>query len=73
MGPVSGVRVCPRCGILRHLKHIRELITQAGRYDTTCTRLLCFSGAGFNDKAQAAAEGSPRIQLVDLVGLYGQV
>ncbi|WP_406515438.1 hypothetical protein OH809_20575 [Streptomyces sp. NBC_00873] len=28
----------------------------AGRYDTSRTRLLCFSGAGFNDKAYAAAE-----------------
>lgn len=37
------------------LRHIRDLITQAGRYDTTRTQLICFSGAGFNDKARVAA------------------
>ncbi|MER6089496.1 hypothetical protein [Streptomyces bluensis] len=57
---------------IERLMHIRELIAQGGRYDTTGTRLLCFSGAGFNDKAHAAAESSPSIQLVDLAGLYAQ-
>ncbi|MZE77309.1 AAA family ATPase [Streptomyces xinghaiensis] len=57
---------------IERLKHIRELIARAGRYDTTSTRLLCFSGAGFNDKAYAAAEASPSVQLVGLNSLYGR-
>ncbi|WP_176930134.1 hypothetical protein [Actinacidiphila guanduensis] len=42
------------------------------RYDTTNTRLMCFSGAGFNDKAHAAA-ADPAVRLIDLATLYGQV
>jgi hypothetical protein len=38
---------------IERLMYIRDLIAQGGRYDTTRTRLLCFSGAGFNDKAHA--------------------
>jgi len=53
------------------LRHLRELIGRSGRYDTTGTRLLCFSGAGFNDKARAAAAASPDIRLIDLATLYG--
>jgi uncharacterized protein len=56
---------------IERLRHIRELITQAGRYDTTGTRLLCLSGAGFNDKAYAAAQADPDIRLVNLEALYG--
>lgn len=56
---------------IERLQHIRGLITQAGRYDTTGTRLLCLSGAGFNDKAYAAAQADPDIQLVSLEALYG--
>ncbi|MFG2563567.1 ATP-binding protein [Streptomyces sp. NPDC048496] len=57
---------------LERLRHIRDLVTQAGRYDTAHTRLLCFSGAGFNDKLRAAAEASPDVQLIDLAQLYGR-
>lgn len=57
---------------IERLRHIRDLITQAGRYDTTQTRLVCFSGAGFNDKAQALAEASPDIGLIDPAMLYGR-
>lgn len=35
---------------IERLRHIRDLITRIGRYDTTSTRLICFSRAGFNDK-----------------------
>jgi AAA+ ATPase superfamily predicted ATPase len=52
------------------LRRIRDLITRAGRYDTTNTRLLCFTGADFNAKARAAA--SPDIHLITLPTLYGQ-
>jgi hypothetical protein len=34
--------------------------------------LICFSGAGFNDKARIAADTTPGIQLIDLAALYGQ-
>jgi AAA+ ATPase superfamily predicted ATPase len=54
------------------LRHIRDLITRAGRYDTSHTKLVCFSGAGFNDKARQAATSSPDLHLVDLPALYGQ-
>jgi uncharacterized protein len=55
------------------LRHIRELVTLAGRSDTTSTRLMCFGGAGFNDKAHAAAAADPDIRLIDLTTLYGEV
>ncbi|GAA0953610.1 ATP-binding protein [Actinocorallia libanotica] len=58
---------------LQRLHHIRDLITRTGRYDTTHTKLLCFSGAGFNDKALTAADASPDIHLIDLPVLYGRV
>lgn len=51
------------------LRAVRDLITRAGRYDTTHTRLLCFTGAAFNDKARAAA--SSDVQLITLPSLYG--
>jgi hypothetical protein len=33
---------------------------------------MCFSGAGFNDKAHAAAATNPDIRLIDLETLYNQ-
>ncbi|WP_067682196.1 AAA family ATPase [Nocardia miyunensis] len=56
-------------GHLERLGHIRDVIARNGRYDTSRTKLLCFSGAGFNRKA-AAAE-SDQVVLVDLPMLYG--
>jgi AAA+ ATPase superfamily predicted ATPase len=53
---------------IERLQHIRALIAQTGRYDTSRTRLLCFSGAGFNDKARALA--GDEVQLIDLEALY---
>ncbi|OPC81340.1 ATPase [Embleya scabrispora] len=53
------------------LRAIRDLIRNAGRYDTSETRLICFSGAGFNDKARAAAAADPDIRLVGLDTIYG--
>ncbi|WP_067486682.1 hypothetical protein [Actinomadura hibisca] len=55
------------------LQHIRDLITQASRYDTSHTKLICFSGAGFSDKAHQAAISSPDLHLIDLPTLYGQI
>lgn len=53
------------------LRHIRDVIGRTARYDTSRTRLLCFSGAGFNDKARDAARASQDVQLIDLPTLYG--
>ncbi|WP_228803738.1 hypothetical protein [Nocardia higoensis] len=52
------------------LRHLRSLIARAGRYDTTDTRLILFSGAGFNDNARSAAASSD-ITLIGLSDLYG--
>ena len=52
------------------LRHIRDLITQAGRYDTSGTRLICFSGADFNNKAHASSDTNPDVRLIDLTALY---
>ncbi|WP_306474061.1 ATP-binding protein [Streptomyces sp. Ru87] len=57
---------------VERLRHIRDLLARSGRYDTSDTRLLCFSGAGFNAKAEAAALASPDLQLVSLDALYGR-
>ncbi|MFE9639288.1 ATP-binding protein [Nocardiopsis alba] len=57
---------------IERLRHIRELIARGGRYDTERTRLFCFSGGGFNDKARAEAETSHDIRLIDLPTLYGR-
>jgi len=58
---------------VERLQRIRDLIAASGRYDTSRTRLLCFSGAGFNDKARAAAHTLPGVHLVDLPMLYRPV
>ncbi|MGW0608647.1 AAA family ATPase [Streptomyces sp. NPDC002644] len=54
------------------LRRIRDLIARSGRYDTSRTRLLCFSGAGFDDKARAAAAADPGVGLIGLPELYGR-
>ncbi|MGO4612725.1 ATP-binding protein [Nocardia sp. 2YAB30] len=54
---------------LDRLRHIRDVIARNGRYDTSRTRLLCFSGAGFNDNARRAAE-SDDVALIGLPALY---
>ncbi|MEV5835093.1 ATP-binding protein [Nocardia sp. NPDC052112] len=56
-------------GHVDRLRRIRDVITRNDRYDTSRTRLLCFSGAGFNDKARTAAE-SDEVTLIDLSMLY---
>jgi len=44
-----------------------------GRYDTTATRLLCFSGAGFTSELRSLAEHDPGIQLVGPDSLYAEI
>lgn len=55
---------------LERLRQIRDVIGAAGRYDVRQTRLLGFSGAGFNDRIRAAADESDDIVLVGLPELY---
>ena len=53
-------------GHVERLRRIRGLLTASGRYDTSQTRLVCFSGAGFTDDLKRLAE----LGEVDLVGLH---
>jgi hypothetical protein len=46
------------------------VIGDAGRYDVRETRLICFSGAGFNDRIHEAAAASDDVVLVGLPELY---
>lgn len=56
-------------GHLDRLWQIRELITATGRFDTTRTRLACFSGAGFSEELLRRA-ASGEADLVTLDDLY---
>lgn len=56
-------------GHLDRLRRIRELLSQGGRFDTSRTRLACFSGAGFMPTLQEAAEAGEAV-LVGLDDLY---
>ena len=56
-------------GHLERLTRIRDLVSGMQKYDTTRTRLVCFSGAGFTpDLTTAAAEG--KVDLISLDDLY---
>jgi hypothetical protein len=55
---------------LQRLRRIRELIMASDKYDSSRTRLVCYSGAGFTDDLhQSAARGE--VELVGLTDLYG--
>lgn len=56
---------------LRRLRRVAELLDRAGKYDTSGTVLLCFSGAGFTaDLMSEAAAHQDRVVLVGLADLY---
>ncbi|MDH6143224.1 AAA+ ATPase superfamily predicted ATPase [Kitasatospora sp. GP30] len=56
-------------GHLERLRRIRELIRNNDKFDSTHTRLVCFSGGGFtSDLRERAAEGE--VDLVGLADLY---
>ncbi|MEU9834673.1 ATP-binding protein [Streptosporangium sp. NPDC048047] len=57
-------------GHLQRLLRIRDLVGRNDRYDTSRTRLLCYSGAGFTDDLVRAA-GRGEVDLVGLDDLYG--
>ncbi|WP_280215683.1 AAA family ATPase [Nocardia cyriacigeorgica] len=56
---------------LDRLRRIRELAAKGGRYDTTATRLLCFSGVGFSPDLQDAQRRG-EVELIGLDELYGR-
>ncbi|MFF4989466.1 ATP-binding protein [Streptosporangium saharense] len=56
-------------GHLVRLQRIRDLISQGDRYDTSHTRLVCYSGSGFTGELLQMAE-QKSIDLVFLGDLY---
>lgn len=54
---------------LKRLTHTRDLVSGLKKYDTSDTRLVCFSGAGFTADLIAAAAGGAA-DLVTLDDLY---
>jgi uncharacterized protein len=58
---------------LERLEHIRTILRKSGSFDTTETRLLCFSGAGFNDHLRQAAESRNDLRLIGAADLYRAV
>lgn len=57
-------------GHLDRLRSIRQLVSRGDRYDTSATRLLCFSGVGFSPGLQEA-QARGEVELVGLDELYG--
>lgn len=59
-------------GHLERLRHVRDLLTQHEKLDTSRTRLVCFSGAGFTDDlTEHARQGE--VHLIGLDDLYGNL
>lgn len=56
-------------GHVRRLRRARDLLTVKG-YDTSATRLTCYSGAGFDDDLRAEARHDSLIQLISIDTLY---
>lgn len=59
-------------GHAERLRQIRSLLTAQGRYDTSQTKLLCFSAAGFKDSLRLEAATGSDLILVDGDELYGR-
>ncbi|HEX6450229.1 MAG TPA: ATP-binding protein [Trebonia sp.] len=57
-------------GHLKRLKRARDLLAVKG-YDTSRTVLACYSGAGFGNDLQHAADDDARVRLIGLGQLYG--
>lgn len=58
-------------GHLGRLERIRSVIARSDKYDTTGTRLLLCSGAGFNDRLRSVAGERRDVELIGLEDLYG--
>ncbi|MEU0517705.1 ATP-binding protein [Streptosporangium sp. NPDC006007] len=57
-------------GHLDRLRRIRDLIAHNGRYDTSRTRLVCYSGSGFTEELlRLGRQGE--VDLIGLGDLYG--
>jgi hypothetical protein len=56
---------------LERLRRIKSLLDAHGRYETSQTRLMCFSGTGFTDGLRELAVGDDSILLVSVGELYG--
>ena len=56
---------------LERLRRVKALLDVHGRYDTSQTRLMCFSGAGFTDGLRELAAADDGILLVGASELYG--
>jgi AAA+ ATPase superfamily predicted ATPase len=54
---------------LERLIRVRDLVAGLKKYDTTRTRLVCFSGAGFTPSLSAAAANG-KVDLIGLNDLY---
>jgi uncharacterized protein len=57
-------------GHLERLRRARDLLAVKG-YDTSATRLTCYSGAGFDGGLRDVARTDTRVQLIGLDALYG--
>lgn len=57
-------------GHLERLRRARALLAVKG-YDTSATRLTCYSGAGFDADLREVAAAEPLVLLIGLDGLYG--
>ncbi len=54
---------------LKRLQRVRTLVASSGRYDTSDTRLICYSAAGFSEDLRAA-ERAGQVKLVGVERLY---
>lgn len=58
-------------GHLDRLRQVRSVIAASGKYNCDDTKLICYSGAGFNDRLRDVADKEDDVVLVDLAMLYG--
>ena len=56
---------------LERLRQIKALLDTGSRYDTSQTKLICFSAAGFSDRLRDTAAVDGGIFLIDAEELYG--
>ncbi len=55
---------------LERLRRIHALLADHGKYDTSSTALMCFSGTGFTAELSNLVKGDPGVLLVDVEELY---
>jgi len=58
-------------GHLERLRRIRDLLAGNDKFDTSGTRLVCFSGTGFSDELKRRRQQGD-VDLVGLADLYGR-